>query len=82
MSNPPPQVILNRDCLSCRLVGSGTLGGVGLYALYQTRPAAPGSAAGKRLVGVVGFGLLLASAIRWKQTSPQESPELQVQSPL
>ncbi|KAH9928469.1 uncharacterized protein BXZ73DRAFT_78290 [Epithele typhae] len=43
------------DCLGCRIVGSGALGAVGLYALGMTRARAPGSVVGKRIMGGVGI---------------------------
>lgn len=47
----PPQ-----DCLACRVIGTGALGGVGIYALGMTRAGAPGSPLGKRIMGAVGVG--------------------------
>ncbi|KDQ27961.1 hypothetical protein PLEOSDRAFT_158167 [Pleurotus ostreatus PC15] len=44
----------SKDCLSCRIVGTGTFAGVGTYALYQARPAALGSPMQKRLVAGLG----------------------------
>jgi hypothetical protein len=43
------------ECLSCRIIGSGALGAVGLYALNQSRASAPGSLFGKRIL--MGLGL-------------------------
>ena len=45
-----------KECLSCRLVGTGALGGVGSYALWQSRATAPGSLAQKRVVAGLGVG--------------------------
>lgn len=45
-----------KDCLSCRIVGSGTFAGVGTYALWQSRAAAPGSLGQKRIVAGLGIG--------------------------
>jgi hypothetical protein len=50
-----------QGCLSCRVIGTGTLGAVGVYALRQSRRQAPGSPLGKRImasVGVCTFHLL------------------------
>ena len=45
-----------KDCLSCRLIGTGALGGVGSYALWQSRAAAPGSLGQKRVIAGLGIG--------------------------
>ncbi len=45
-----------KDCLGCRIVGSGTFAAVGTYALWQARAAAPGSPAQKRIVAGLGVG--------------------------
>lgn len=45
-----------KDCLSCRIIGTGTLGGVGIYALWQTRLAAPGTPLQKKGLAIVGIG--------------------------
>lgn len=54
-----------QDCLACRVIGTGALGGVGVYALNQSRAHAPGSPIGKRIMAGVGVGFLIASAFRW-----------------
>ncbi len=43
-----------KDCLACRVIGTGALGGVGIYALNQSRAHAPGSVVGKRIMAGVG----------------------------
>ena len=48
------------ECLSCRLVGTGALGSVGSYALWQSRAAAPGSLGQKRAVAGLGIGQIFA----------------------
>ena len=45
-----------KECLSCRLIGTGALGGVGSYALWQSRATAPGSLGQKRVVAGLGVG--------------------------
>lgn len=50
-----------KDCLPCRLVGTATLGGVGIYALYQSRAQAPGSAVGKRVMAGLGVCMSCSS---------------------
>lgn len=47
---------LTKDCLGCRIVGSGTFAAVGSYALWQARTAAPGSPAQKRIIAGLGVG--------------------------
>ncbi|EGN99621.1 hypothetical protein SERLA73DRAFT_179725 [Serpula lacrymans var. lacrymans S7.3] len=54
-----------KDCLSCRIVGTGALAGTGLYALNMSRARAPGSVMGKRVMAGVGVGFLIGSALRW-----------------
>ena len=71
------------DCLACRVIGTAALGGVGVYALQQSRAHAPGSVVGKRIMAGVGVceyaldcgiiarltlpGFLVASALRWSK---------------
>lgn len=43
-----------KECLTCRVIGTAALAGVGVYALNQTRPHAPGSIMGKRVMAGVG----------------------------
>ena len=43
-----------KDCLACRVIGTAALGGVGIYALNQSRAHAPGSIAGKRVMAGLG----------------------------
>ncbi|CAL1713662.1 unnamed protein product [Somion occarium] len=54
-----------KDCLVCRITGTGALAGVGIYALNQSRAHAPGSIVGKRIMAGVGVCFLAASALRW-----------------
>jgi len=42
------------ECITCRIIGTGALAGVGFYALQMSRPKAPGSILGKRIMGGVG----------------------------
>ncbi|KAJ7282932.1 hypothetical protein C8J57DRAFT_1055943 [Mycena rebaudengoi] len=44
------------DCLSCRIMGTGTFTGLGIYALWMSREAAPGSRGSKKIVAVLGAG--------------------------
>ena len=45
-----------KDCISCKVVGTGTLGLTGLYALRMARPQAPGSVFGKMMMAGIGVG--------------------------
>ena len=45
-----------KDCISCRVVGTGALGLTGLYALHMSRPKAPGSVFGKMMMAGIGVG--------------------------
>ncbi|KAI0753214.1 hypothetical protein C8Q80DRAFT_1150817 [Daedaleopsis nitida] len=62
-----PQAASGRpqECLTCRIIGTAALGGVGVYALNQSRAHAPGSVVGKRILAGVGVAFLVASAFRW-----------------
>lgn len=58
-SNRQPGLVegtIPKECLSCRLIGTGALGGVGSYALWQSRATAPGSLGQKRVVAGLGVG--------------------------
>ena len=46
-----------KDCLSCRIIGTGALGGTGAYAIWQARRAAPGSMGQKRILAGLGLGI-------------------------
>ncbi|KAG2126488.1 hypothetical protein BD769DRAFT_799917 [Suillus cothurnatus] len=56
----------NDDCMTCRVIGSGAFAATGIYALRMTRPSAPGSIVGKRIMGGLGVCFLVASALRWR----------------
>jgi len=53
-TSTPQQRITPEECLTCRIIGTGALAGVGFYALQMSRPKAPGSVLGKRMMGGVG----------------------------
>ena len=55
-----------RDCLSCRVIGTGALGATGLYAINQGRAHQPGSVVGKRIMAGVGVLFLFGSVVRWR----------------
>ncbi|KAJ8076962.1 hypothetical protein PM082_001385 [Marasmius tenuissimus] len=54
-----------KDCLSCRIVGTTTLTGVGGYALWQSRAVAPGTPLQKRFMSGVGVVLIMGGVYRW-----------------
>ena len=45
-----------KDCILCRVVGTGALGLTGLYALRMARPQAPGSVFEKKMMAGIGVG--------------------------
>ena len=47
--------VSSKDCLSCRIMGTGLMAGTGSYAIWQSRAAAPGSAQ-KKVVASLGLG--------------------------
>ncbi|KAJ3772962.1 hypothetical protein FB446DRAFT_734713 [Lentinula raphanica] len=53
------------DCISCRIIGTGTFATVGGYALWQSRAVAPGTPMQKRAMAGVGVAMLIASLFRW-----------------
>ncbi|KAF8173875.1 hypothetical protein K438DRAFT_1850186 [Mycena galopus ATCC 62051] len=56
------------DCLACRITGTATFTGVGMYALWMSREAAPGSRGSKKLVALFGAAMLVGGVLRWRQT--------------
>ena len=50
-----------RECLTCRVIGTGALAATGIYALNQSRAHAPGSPAGKKAMAGVGVCTCLLS---------------------
>jgi hypothetical protein len=46
----------SKDCLSCRIMGTGLMAGTGSYAIWQSRAAALGSPAQKKVVAGLGLG--------------------------
>ena len=48
------QHVAPEECITCRIIGTGALAGVGFYALQMSRPKAPGSVVGKRIMGGIG----------------------------
>ncbi|KAF8875802.1 hypothetical protein CPB84DRAFT_1715272 [Gymnopilus junonius] len=60
LSSPP------RECLSCRIMGTGILAGTGSYAIWQSRAAATGTPLQKKMVATVGLALIIGSVFRWR----------------
>lgn len=59
------------DCLSCRIIGSVAMTGVGIYALQLARPTQPGPPLVKRVytgIGIVMLGLGAFRAAGWPKT--------------
>lgn len=64
------------ECLTCRVTGTATFTGLGIYALWMSRTAAPGSPASKKIVAVFGAAMLVGGALRWRQTDDSVAPPL------
>ncbi|KAJ6579617.1 hypothetical protein DFH09DRAFT_1310268 [Mycena vulgaris] len=47
------------ECLSCRITGTATFTGLGIYALWMSRATAPGSPGSKKFVAAFGVALLV-----------------------
>lgn len=45
-----------KECLSCRIMGTGVMAGTGSYAIWQARAAAPGSPGQKKIIAGLGLG--------------------------
>ncbi|KAJ7071735.1 hypothetical protein B0H15DRAFT_870415 [Mycena belliarum] len=61
-----PMSAARTECFACRVTGTATFTGVGLYALWTARAAAPGSPRSKRLVAVLGAAMLVGGVLRWR----------------
>lgn len=60
-----PDAAQYNDCMACRVVGTTALTGLGAYALFKSRRAAPGSPLGKRVTAVVGVALIMGGGARF-----------------
>ena len=69
---PQPQTQY-KDCLSCRIIGTGTLSGVGSYAIWQARATAPGSSGQKKMLAGVGVGSFVPFISRVIELSTRSS---------
>ncbi|KAJ7499855.1 hypothetical protein FB451DRAFT_1385523 [Mycena latifolia] len=56
------------ECFACRVTGTATFTGLGIYALWMSRAAAPGSPGSKKFVAAFGAAMLVGGVLRWKQT--------------
>ncbi|TDL22631.1 hypothetical protein BD410DRAFT_722615 [Rickenella mellea] len=64
------QVQVDSECFTCRVIGSGALAGVGMYALQQSRaPQVRTSVLGRRIFVGIGVGFLIGSVARWRMVS-------------
>lgn len=54
-STSAPNAKEYQECLSCRIIGTGALGAVGIYALNQSRRHQLGSVVGKRIIAGLGI---------------------------
>ncbi|KAF8431601.1 hypothetical protein L210DRAFT_3560070 [Boletus edulis BED1] len=57
-----------KDCISCKVVGTGALALTGLYALRMARSQAPGTVFGKTMMAGIGFAFLAGGVVRWNMT--------------
>jgi hypothetical protein len=53
---PPVGQEIPKECITCKIVGTGTFLGVGGYALWQSRSVAPGTQMQKRFLAFMGIG--------------------------
>ncbi|BGO98115.1 Transmembrane protein [Rhodotorula toruloides ATCC 204091] len=60
---------LYTDCQTCRITGTLTLAGVGLYAMTVSRRMAK-TQVGKGAASLMGLGFLTAAAVRWTAYTP------------
>ncbi|KAJ7342592.1 hypothetical protein DFH08DRAFT_241158 [Mycena albidolilacea] len=56
------------ECLACRITGTATFTGLGVYALWMSREAAPGGRGSKKIVALFGAAMLVGGVLRWRQT--------------
>ncbi|KAF7291915.1 hypothetical protein MIND_01216800 [Mycena indigotica] len=61
------------DCLACRITGTATFTGLGAYALWMSREAAPGGRGSKRIIAVLGAAMLVGGYLRWNQSGSGEA---------
>ncbi|KAJ7683558.1 hypothetical protein B0H17DRAFT_1205065 [Mycena rosella] len=62
------------ECFACRVTGTATFTGLGIYALWSSRAAAPGSPMSKKIVAGLGAALLVGGVLRWRQTGDSVEP--------
>lgn len=68
-----------KECLSCRIMGTGVLAGTGSYAIWQSRASAPGSPGQKKIVAGLGLGMSISTSFGQLQLL-KRSPALLVGS--
>ncbi|KAI5889315.1 uncharacterized protein SCHCODRAFT_02634157 [Schizophyllum commune H4-8] len=54
-----------QDCLQCRVVGTATFAGLGVYSFMQARRATPGSLWEKRIAVALGAVFCAGAVVRW-----------------
>ena len=64
VSTQTKEEVAPKECLTCRVIGTGALAGVGIYALQASRPHAPGSIIGKRITAGVGVGTSVCATLK------------------
>ncbi|KAJ6473165.1 hypothetical protein C8R45DRAFT_1012467 [Mycena sanguinolenta] len=62
------------ECLACRITGTATFTGLGIYALWMSREAAPGTRGSKKFVALFGAAMLVGGVLRWRQTGDSAQP--------
>jgi hypothetical protein len=65
---PPPShntMAARTECLACRITGTATFTGLGIYALWMSREAAPGGRGSKRIVALFGAGKPISLSVVW-----------------
>ncbi|KAL1760575.1 hypothetical protein FB107DRAFT_256109 [Schizophyllum commune] len=60
-----PQKNEFQDCLQCRVVGTATFAGLGIYSFMQARRATPGSLWEKRIAVALGAVFCAGAVVRW-----------------
>ncbi|TRM70090.1 hypothetical protein BD626DRAFT_563778 [Schizophyllum amplum] len=54
-----------QDCLQCRVVGTATFAGLGIYSFMQARRASPGALWEKRIAVALGAVFCAGAVVRW-----------------
>ena len=54
-----------RDCLECRMIGTGAMLGISGYFAYLSRRLASGATTERRFMAAMSIGFAVAGATRW-----------------